>query len=88
LLRAREQGIKFNAQKCSIGVKSVPFFGHVITDTGLKADPKKIEAITKLPKLGRVVKVHSDRSYHVQMPDGSIFRKKSISVKQNAREHE
>ncbi|XP_052778759.1 uncharacterized protein K02A2.6-like [Mya arenaria] len=50
LLRARERGIKFNAQKCSIGVKSVPFFGHVITDTGLMDDPKKIEAITQLQR--------------------------------------
>ena len=48
LIRARERGIKFNPLKCTIGVKSVPFFGHVITDTGLQADPKKIEAISKL----------------------------------------
>ena len=50
LLRARERGIKFNAQKCSIGVTSVPFFGQLITDTGLKADPKKLEASTQLQK--------------------------------------
>ena len=49
LQRARECGIRFNPEKCVIGVTSVPFFGHVITDQGLQACPKKIEAITRLP---------------------------------------
>ena len=46
--RAREKGIRFNPEKCTIGVNEVPFFGSIITDKGLKADPSKIEAILKL----------------------------------------
>ena len=46
--RAREKGIHFNPEKCTIGVNEVPFFGNIITDKGLKADPSKIEAILKL----------------------------------------
>ena len=46
--RAREKGIRFNPEKCTIGVNEVPFFGNIITDKGLKADPSKIEAILKL----------------------------------------
>ena len=46
--RAREKGIRFNTEKCTIGVNEVPFFGNIITDKGLKADPSKIEAILKL----------------------------------------
>ena len=45
--RAREKGIRFNPEKCTIGVNEVPFFGNIITDKGLKADPSKIEAILK-----------------------------------------
>ena len=48
LKRAREKGIKFNPGKCIIGVSEVPFFGHVITDKGLKPDPAKVEAIKQL----------------------------------------
>ena len=44
---------------CTIGENEVPFFAHIITDRGRKADPSKIEAILKLevpdsrPKLER-----------------------------------
>ncbi|MCG8076812.1 MAG: DDE-type integrase/transposase/recombinase, partial [Candidatus Thiodiazotropha taylori] len=48
LERAGEKGVRFNPEKCTIGVHEVPFFGHVISDQGLKADPSKIEAIVNL----------------------------------------
>ncbi|MCG7868790.1 MAG: hypothetical protein JAY74_20765, partial [Candidatus Thiodiazotropha taylori] len=48
LERAREKGVRFNPEKCTIGVHEVPFFGHVISDQGLKADPSKVEAIVNL----------------------------------------
>ena len=46
--RARARGVRFNSKKCTIGIHEVPFFGHVISDQGLKADPSKIEAIVNL----------------------------------------
>ena len=49
LNRAREKGICFNPDKCTIGVTEVSFFGHIISSTGLKPDPSKIEAILQLP---------------------------------------
>ncbi len=48
LSRAQDRGIRFNPDKCIIGVDEVPFFGHIISNKGLKPDPSKIEAITKL----------------------------------------
>jgi hypothetical protein len=48
LERAKNKGIKFNPDKCIIAVQEVPFFGHLITSNGLKPDPSKIEAVTKL----------------------------------------
>jgi len=49
LNRAREKGVRFNPDKCVIGVTEVPFFGHVISDTGLKPDTSKIEAVLQIP---------------------------------------
>ena len=46
---AREEGIKLKPSKCSIRKKEVKFVGHVITDSGLKADDSKIEAINAIP---------------------------------------
>ena len=46
---AREKGVRFNPDKCVIGVTEVPFFGHVISDTGLKPDTSKIEAVLQIP---------------------------------------
>ena len=39
---------EFVSTQKSVGVNEVPFFGNIITDKGLKADPSKIEAILKL----------------------------------------
>ena len=43
--RARETGIYFNPDKCRIACTELPFFGHLLTASGLQADPRKIEAI-------------------------------------------
>ena len=45
LNQCRKVGFKLNAEKCIFKATSIPFFGHVISDQGIKPDPKKIEAI-------------------------------------------
>ena len=35
--------------KCQIGVKTIEFLGDIISSEGVKVDPAKIEAITKMP---------------------------------------
>ena len=55
--RAQETGVRFNPDKCQIARTELSFFGHTISATGLKPDPRKIEAIrnmdpsTSLPDL-------------------------------------
>ena len=55
--RAQETGVRFNPDKCQIARTELSFFGHTISGTGLKPDPRKIEAIrnmdpsTSLPDL-------------------------------------
>ena len=48
-LKIRKSGLKLNRKKCQIGVKSIVFLGHIISSEGVKIDPEKIEAITKMP---------------------------------------
>ena len=48
-LKIRKSGLKLNKQKCQIGVTSIAFLGHIISSEGLKVNPAKIEAITKMP---------------------------------------
>ena len=37
--RARETGLRFNADKCEIRCTELPFFGHIISANGLRLDP-------------------------------------------------
>ena len=48
LQRCQEKGISLNQKKCEWRKSEVTLMGHVISADGLKADPDKIEAVTKL----------------------------------------
>ena len=52
---------KFNFRlkpsKCSYFMTQVKFLGHIISEEGIAADPKKVEAITKWPELKSVQEV-------------------------------
>ena len=46
--RARETGLRFNADKCKIRCTEIPFVGHIISSNGLAPDPQKVEAISSM----------------------------------------
>jgi len=46
--RATSHNLKLNFDKCLIRQASVPYMGHLVTEHGLKPDPKKIEAIANM----------------------------------------
>ena len=48
LQRAQTCGVKFNPDKCVIGVTQVSYFGHILSETGVKPDPQNISAITEM----------------------------------------
>ena len=50
-LKIRESGLKLNKTKFQIRKQSIVFLGHIISSEGIKIDPWKIEAITKMPLL-------------------------------------
>ena len=43
--RLRAASLKFNYPKCSFGLKDIPFLGYVITQEGIKPDPRKVQVI-------------------------------------------
>ena len=47
--RAREHGLVFNGEKCEVKKDSVTFFGMVYDANGAHPDPKKVDAIHKMP---------------------------------------
>ena len=50
LQRCLDRGIVLSPEKMKLRRKAVPFMGHLLTSTGLKPDPAKVEAITNMPK--------------------------------------
>jgi hypothetical protein len=49
LKRLRDVNLKLNREKMVLCQKQVKFYGHLLTDQGVKADELKIEAITQMP---------------------------------------
>ena len=49
LQRCREQGIKINREKVQLNRPTTTFMGHELSASGLRADPRKIEAIRQMP---------------------------------------
>ena len=58
LHRCKELGIRLNKDKSDFCRSEVSFLGNLVTSDGLKADPKKIEAITKLQPPTCVEEIH------------------------------
>ena len=49
LTRCREKNLKLNKSKFQLNRTSVPYMGHVLTNNGLKASDKKVDAIRWMP---------------------------------------
>ena len=48
-LKIRGNGLKLHKTECQIRKQPVVFLGHIILSEGIKTDPSKNEAITKMP---------------------------------------
>ena len=59
LERCLEIGLHLNPKKVRINCKSIPFFGMMLTENGIKPDPKKIEAIKNWPVPQNVTELQS-----------------------------
>lgn len=47
--RLDKYNLKIQPDKCEFMHNRVMYLGHLITDEGIKPDPKKIEAVTNYP---------------------------------------
>ena len=59
LERCLEIDLHLNPDKVKINCKSMPFFGMVLTASGIKPDPKKVETIKKWPIPQNVTELQS-----------------------------
>lgn len=57
--RIEEHGLKLKPKKCHVCCNEVEYLGHIISDQGVRADPKKIEAVSKWPVPKNVTDVQS-----------------------------
>ena len=48
LERARQRGPRLNEEKLIVRAREIPFFGHLVGANGVRPDPSKIEAITRM----------------------------------------
>ena len=48
LQRSREKGVRLNPEKVTFCVQEVGYFGHVLSEDGMKPDPKKVKAIVEM----------------------------------------
>ena len=50
----RQANLQLKLSKCSFGQKEVQYLGHIVSATGIKPDPRKIEAVSCYPAPGSV----------------------------------
>ena len=50
LERARNCNLKINKQKLKLRQTEVSYMGHLLTSKGLRPDPRKVQAVTDMPK--------------------------------------
>ncbi len=60
LEKLSEAGLKLKPRKCQLFRKEVEFLGHIVTQEGVKTDPKKIQAVQDWP---RPENIHFLRSF-------------------------
>ena len=46
--RLTEAGVTLNLEKCIFKTRSITFLGHLIDDSGIRPDPRKVEALVKM----------------------------------------
>ncbi|UYV72148.1 K02A2.6-like, partial [Cordylochernes scorpioides] len=49
LRKLKEAKVTLNKAKCVFGVPRIDFLGHILNEDGIRPDPAKIEAVTKMP---------------------------------------
>ena len=48
LQRAQQRNLKLNKDKSQIKLKEIKYIGHILSEDGIKPDPKKVTAVTEM----------------------------------------
>ena len=59
LTRLQQHDVRLNKEKCSFSKSEISFYDHIFSREGIRADPKKIEAITNMTEPESVSEVKS-----------------------------
>ena len=57
--KLREAGLKLQPSKCELFKTSLLYLGHIVSEDGIRTDPKKVEAVLQLPVPVTVTNVRS-----------------------------
>ena len=47
--KLREAGLKLQPSKCELFKTSLLYLGHIVSEDGIRTDPKKVEAVLQWP---------------------------------------
>ena len=50
LEKCKANGLTLNRSKCQVRKTEVKFFGHILSDEGLRADPDKVQAVVSMER--------------------------------------
>ena len=59
LSKLHEAGLKLKPRKCQLFQKEVEYLGHIVSASGIKTDPKKIQAVRDWPEPNNVTELRS-----------------------------
>ena len=59
LSKLQEAGLKLKPRKCQLFEKKVEYLGHIVSTSGIKTDPKKIQAVRAWPEPNNVTELRS-----------------------------
>ena len=59
LCKLQKAGVKLKPGKCQLFKKEVEYFGHIVSASGIKTDPKKIPAERDWPEPSNVIELRS-----------------------------
>ena len=73
LERARHCNLKINKQKLKLRQTEVSYMGHLLTSEGLRSGPRKVQAVTDMPKPDSVQAVQRFRQLSCQIFATSVW---------------
>ena len=59
LYKLQEAGLKLKPRKCQLFQKEIEYLGRIVSASGFKTDPKKIQAVRDGPELNNVIELRS-----------------------------